>query len=322
MAIFTKKTEEAEEIPMKFSVIIPVYNKANTVCAAVESIYAQGVEDYEIIVVDDGSSDAPELALAPVFGTKLRLIRQENGGVSVARNTGIAAAQGEYICFLDADDLWKADHLETMQALIEKYPDACTFITSNEIITPDGKVLCSSDALKGYDDDFETEDFLGLLNRTSYGIINTNSVCVQRSLLEREGIGFEPGIRIGEDSDVWYRLGLKHKVALSKKVTTAYRREFSTATKTGNYVHDWIFSRRVPELLADEAIPENVKNSIVELIDRYKMTGTRAYMVNGNRKAAKQLLSQVRCKKGKRYLLTRVFTFLPYGLCRRLLNTV
>ncbi len=301
---------------MKFSVIVPIYNKANTVAAALESIYAQTIKDFEIVLVDDGSTDDVEKAVEPWRSDKLRLIRQENGGVSVARNTGIFHARGEYICFLDADDLWKEDHLETIHGLTEKYPEAGMFVTSNEVIEPEGKVFRSSEALKGYGADFETDDFLGLLNSTSYGIINTNSVCVRRTVMDREDIRFEPGIRIGEDSDVWYRMGLKHKVAISKKETTMYRREYSSATNVSSHVQDWIFSRREPELLADGEISEKVKASIVNLIDRYKMTSSREYMVAGQRKAAKQVLSGVRNKSGKRYLLTRIFTFLPYGLCR------
>lgn len=305
---------------MKFSVIVPIYNKANTVAAALESIYAQSFADFEVILVDDGSTDDLVKAIEPLQSPKLQLIRQENGGVSVARNTGISYARGEYICFLDADDLWTADHLQTIYDLTVKYPQAGMFVTSNAVITAEGKTLCSSDALKGYDADFETDDFLGLLNSTSYGIINTNSVGVRRAVLEHQGIRFEPGIRIGEDSDVWYRLGLKNKVAISKKETTMYRREFSSATNVSSHVQDWIFSRREQALLADREISDQAKKSLINLIDRYKMTSSREYMAAGQRKAAKQVLAGVRDKSGKRYWLTRIFTLLPYSLCRRVLG--
>lgn len=305
---------------MKFSVIMPVYNKADTVCAAVESVYAQTYDDFEIVMVDDGSCDGLEQALESLRSPKLRLIRQENGGVSVARNTGLSNARGEYVCFLDADDLWKPEHLETVAALMKKYPESRAFVTSHAVILPDGQTLHSGDALANYDEDFETDDLLGVLNRTAYSVVHTNSVCAQRSMLEQEGIRFEPGIRIGEDTDVWYRLGLKHKVALTKKETTAYRREFSTATQSGFHVQDWIFSRRGEALLEDEGISEKVKASVTELIDRYNMTSSREYMAAGDRKAAKRVLSQVSNKAGKRYMLTKIFTFLPCCLCRWVLK--
>lgn len=305
---------------MKFSVIIPVYNKAATVRLAVESVYAQTYTDFHIIIVDDGSKDAPEDALQSLTGSQHFLIHQENGGVSRARNTGLAYAKGEYVCFLDADDLWKPNHLETLYQLIEKYPDSDMFVTSHELITPNEKVIHSSEALNTYDPDFETDDFLGILNRTSYSIINTNSVCVCRSVLEQEKIRFEPGIRIGEDTDVWYRLGLKHKVAVSQKETTVYRREFSTATATGSHIQNWIFSRREADILADEQITEKVKMSVVQLMDRYKMTSSREYMVARKRADARKVLAKVKDKCCNRYILTRIFTFLPYCVCERILR--
>ena len=305
---------------MQFSVVIPVYNKANTIRAAVESIYAQTVQDFEIVIVDDGSNDALEDALLNLHTPKLRLIRQENGGVSAARNTGIANAQGEYVCFLDADDLWKPHHLETVQGLIEKYPQSHMFATSHELVDFDGTVEHSNETLKQMDADFETDDFLGLLNATSYEVINTNSICVKKTAFEQENIHFEPGVRIGEDTDVWYRLGLCGKVAVSQQETTVYRREYSTATKESSYVQNWIFSLREQEILSDNRISEKAKRSYIQLLDRYKMTGSRECMAAGDRKSARRMLREVREKSGKRYMLTHIFTYLPYFVCRRVLR--
>ena len=301
---------------MKFSVIIPVYNKADTVRAAVECVLAQTFKDFEIVLVDDGSNDEPEKVLSDLIGNQINLIRQENGGVSVARNTGLSNAHGDYICFLDADDLWKPGHLETINHLIEKYPNACTFVTSHEIVTANGRTIHSSNALSGYSWDFETDNLLGLLNQTSYSVIHTNSVCVKRSMIEQEDIRFEPGVRIGEDTDVWYRLGLKHRVAISQAETTMYRREYSTATRESSHIQKWVFSLREQEILLDEKISIKVKDSFIRLIDRYKMTCCREYMAAGNRQAAVEVLSEVKDKHGQRYILTRIFTFLPYCICK------
>ena len=305
---------------MKFSVIIPIYNKADTIADAIASVYSQTIDDYEIVAVDDGSKDALIEALADLRSPKLRLIHQENGGVSVARNTGLSYAKGEYICFLDADDLWKPNHLEVLHNLIEKYPDAHAFVTSHEIVTPDGEVIHSSESLRGYKDDFETDDFLGLLNKTSYSVVHTNSVCAKREMMMLEGIRFEPGVRIGEDTDVWYRLGLKYKMAISKAETTVYRREYSTATKKSFHIQNWIFCTREATILSDSKISDDVKASLIHLIDRYKMTCSREYMLEGNRKEAKKVLFEVKNKKGIRYIFTRLLTFLPIFLCRLILS--
>lgn len=301
---------------MRFSVIIPIYNKADTIRAAVESVFSQTFYDFEIVVVDDGSTDEPENVLSDLIGEKLRLIHQENGGVSVARNTGIANAKGQYVCFLDGDDLWKPHHLETMYEMILKYPHARAFVTSHESIEPDGTVIHSSKFLRTFNADFETDDFLGLLNHTSYEVVNTNSICVNRSVFDEEDIHFVPGVRIGEDTDVWYRIGLRYKVAVSQTETTMYRREYSTATKESSHIQKWVFSLREKEILFDVRISKKGKESFIHLIDRYKMTCCREYMVAGNRNDAKKVLSEVKNKHGARYIMTRIFTILPYFLCR------
>ena len=107
---------------MRFSVVIPVYNKADTILETVRSVLAQSCEDREIVIVDDGSSDALETMLEPVRG-QIRLIRQQNAGVSAARNRGIQESRGEYVCFLDADDLWLPDHLTTLSSAIDARPE-------------------------------------------------------------------------------------------------------------------------------------------------------------------------------------------------------
>ena len=305
---------------MKFSVVIPVYNKADTICEALESIFSQTFSDYEIVIIDDGSNDNLNDKIAHHLKPWVKVITQKNSGVSVARNTGINHSKGDYICFLDADDLWKPNHLEEFNRLIIKYPESNVFVTSHEIINPDGSKYNSNLYLKNHPCDFETNDMLGLLNTTSYGVINTNSMCVRKSPFFRDGVFFAPGIRIGEDSDVWYRLALKNKAAISKQCTTSYRREFSTATQNGTHVHNWIFASRVDSILSDDNITYSVKMSVLNLIDRYKMTSSRVYMTESNRKEAKKILSEIKKKNNIRFVLTSIFTFLPYSVCRKLLK--
>lgn len=305
---------------MKFSVIIPVYNKANVICEAIKSVYAQTMKEYEIIIVDDGSHDGLVEVLESMESPCLRVIHQKNRGVSVARNVGIENARGDFICFLDADDLWKANHLEVLSELIEKYKQAKVFITSHEITTPNGKVFHSSEELGGFEEEFKTEDLIGLLNTTSYSILHTNSMCVKKKLFIEDNIKFEEGITVGEDSDVWYRLGLKNDVIFTKKETTVYRREYSTATRNTFHVQDWIFSLRINDILCDQYVSDKVKKSVIELIDRYKMTSSREYMLANNRKEAKKILGEVKNKRGRRYILTFVFLCLPYAFCEKILR--
>lgn len=298
---------------MKFSVIIPVYNKADTLPRAIDSVLAQGMEA-EPVIVDDGSTDRIDAVLARYEG--LTVVRQANGGVSAARNAGIRRSTGEYLCFLDADDEWEPDHLTTLLALMEKYPTAEYFVTGHKEIRRDGTVRSSGDALSAYPEDFLCGDLLGLLNRTSYGVIHTNSVCVKRSVLTEECILFEPGAAIGEDTDVWYRLALRHPAAVSRRATTVYHRECSTATSRSFYTRDWVFCRREQDILTDDTIEPGVKRAAMEVLDRYKLESARRYALEGNRARARETMGTVRQRSGKRYALTRIFCMLPREICR------
>ena len=118
---------------MRFSVIMPLYNKAPYVSKAIRSILNQSFSDFELVIVDDGSTDeSAEIAEQTIEGNKnCRLIRQENTGVSTARNNGVSVSNGDYLCFLDADDWWEQTYLESMNQLIEDYQDAGAYVILN-----------------------------------------------------------------------------------------------------------------------------------------------------------------------------------------------
>ena len=129
---------------MKFSVVIPLYNKEHYIEKTIRSVLDQTCTDYEVIVVDDGSKDN-SLALARRFESdRVRVIPQENQGVSVARNTGILNAGGEFVCFLDADDEWRPDYLATIDSLTERYPESAIFVTAYAVNMGNGKINYST----------------------------------------------------------------------------------------------------------------------------------------------------------------------------------
>ena len=310
---------------MLFSVIIPVYNKANTIKRALDSVLVQSFRNFEVIVVDDGSTDRLDEILAAYRAP--RVIRQENAGVSAARNAGIAAARGEYICFLDADDLYMRDHLATLNELILRYPQADMFVTSHEIRTRESECLHPSDALRDHllslygeegegRADFATDDFISLLNGYGDTLWHTNSICQRRSTLIDENLRFAVGERIGEDTDMWLRAALRHTVAFSMRETTAYEQADSTATKSTSNTLDWVFARREAEILGAEDIKDEVKASVSLLLDRYKLASAREAALAGDGRTAKQFLARVKRRCGKRYLLSSFFCVMPMPLRR------
>src|SRR5215216_1764150 len=126
---------------IKVSAIIPTYNSARYLTEAVDSVLAQTVEDVEVVVIDDGSTDETELLMRG-YGSRVRYLRQQNGGVARARNRGIEESRGQYVAFLDADDVWVPNKLERQVAALEKGPGhrACysAFTVATMELSPTG----------------------------------------------------------------------------------------------------------------------------------------------------------------------------------------
>lgn len=111
------------------SVVIPLYNKEKSIAQTLECMLNQTYKDFEVIVVDDGSKDNSAAIVEAFNDERIRLVRQKNGGVSAARNRGTAEARGEYVAFLDADDIWKQNHLESIANLIHQFPKSRAWAT-------------------------------------------------------------------------------------------------------------------------------------------------------------------------------------------------
>lgn len=295
---------------MRFSVVIPVYNKSETLSFAIDSVLSQSFTDYEIVVVDDGSKDAFDDCITKYTQLpNIKIIKQQNSGVSVARNTGINNASGEFICFLDADDLWLSNHLEILDSLINKYSQNQYFATSHFTTYPNGNEINSSKVLIDYPEDFLCTNLFKLLNTINDGIIHTNSMCISKKLIIEHNIFFEPNERIGEDTDMWFRTALVSPIVISKIATTKYRREYSTATATTSNSMSWIFAKRVENCLEKEFDAQTIFECY-KLVDRYYMTCSRDYLKSSQKKAAKEILKKVKFRNFK-YLISRILCSIP-----------
>lgn len=303
---------------MKYSVIIPVYNKNETIQDAVESVLAQASNDFEILIIDDGST-IPVACVLDQYrkDSRIKVIRKENGGVSSARNTGIREAKGQYLCFLDADDLWLPNHLSTLDRLIQKYDEAAMFVTSHIEHLPDGTEKHSGNILADRENDFKTSNLFDLLTHYSGGIIHTNSVCVNNTVCVNERVMFVEGAVRGEDTDVWFRIALRHDVAFTKEETTIYRRELSTATRNGSFIYSWVFAERQSDIVKDSSIHEDVKKSCVKFLDRYWMTCVRESRLDGNKSGAREYLKKISEHSTTRYFATWLFAYLPDRLFKK-----
>lgn len=193
------------------SVVIPAYNSAAWIVEAVESVLAQSVPAQEIIVVDDGSTDDTASRLAP-FAGRVTLLRQENQGVSVARNAGVARASGDLIAFLDADDVWHPKKLEIQVAAFVREP-ALALVGTGVVDWPGSFGADASDgrsARVGWHE-------LAVKNR-----LTTSSVMVRRAVLASVG-GFDSHLRGPEDLDLWLRVAEVGQVAVLGAELVGYR---------------------------------------------------------------------------------------------------
>ena len=143
-----------------FSIILPVYNGAKFIDNAIETIFAQDFDNWELIIVNDGSTDGTIDVLQKYKGNpKVHICSQKNQGVSAARNTGIGYSQYPYLAFLDADDVWKKNHLSTLYEMILMYPKAGMYCTFTEAHTADGHIINECSFFKGKEEIVYLEDF-------------------------------------------------------------------------------------------------------------------------------------------------------------------
>jgi glycosyltransferase involved in cell wall biosynthesis len=253
---------------MKFSVVIPLYNKEHYIEATIRSVLNQTCQDFEVLVVDDGSKDN-SLALARKFESeRVRIIPQENQGVSVARNTGILNAQGEFICFLDADDEWRPDYLATIDDLTVKYPESAIFVTAYAVNMGNGKI--------NYSTRLESETgclpSYWLTLAKGYDFVWTSASTMRRDTLMEAGL-FKPGEKIGQDLDMWARVArINPRVAYSNHICVNYNRAAEANARTRVRVA-WAgaFIRDLEEELVNPARTAEEKASIQHKYDK-KMT--------------------------------------------------
>lgn len=201
-------------IPPGFSVVIPLFNKRPYIRRTLASALAQTHDRFEVIIVDDSSTDGGLESIDDLLGGKVRLIRQANAGPGPARNRGAAEARFDWIALLDADDLWRPDHLSTLADLVTAFPTADAVASGFRRVSGDAAI-----------DDGPQEDVNGRLldyfaEAAGREALWTSCVAIRRdTFLALGGFGaFVPG----EDIELWVRLALGHQIAVTEKATALY----------------------------------------------------------------------------------------------------
>ena len=201
------------------SVVIPLYNKESYIAGALNSIFSQTSQDFEVIVVDDGSTDGGMEVVKEFRDPRIQLIQQENKGVSAARNRGIEAARSELIAFLDADDEWLPLFIETILRLRGLYPNAGLYGTAYEVHYPGSIVQKVYNKSEG---ERLLSSFFGALVEFGSAIFNSSSSAAPKDVLT--GVGRYPlDVKWNEDGTLWGKIALQYPIAYSPEICSIYR---------------------------------------------------------------------------------------------------
>ena len=223
---------------MRFSVIIPLYNKALYVEKALRSVLNQTFKDFELVVVNDGSKD-DSLAVAQkvLEGFPAVIINQKNAGVSTARNNAVGASHGDHICFLDADDWWEPAFLDEMSRLVDEFADAGIYGTNYTIVNETKHK--TRVAPIGVEEGFEKGyiNYCQVYAKKLVMPLWTGAVCMPRRVFD-EFDGFKPHLKLGEDFDLWIRVALKYKVAFLNKPLSNYNQDVEIANRGTSRLHN------------------------------------------------------------------------------------
>jgi len=278
------------------SIVIPLYNKEKQIAHTLQSVFAQTFQDFEIVIVDDGSTDNSVKEVKKFNDPRVLLIQQSNAGVSAARNRGIEEARGELIAFLDADDEWKPEYLATQSGLYQKYPECSVYACNYEFRDSKGNVTPT--IIRKLP--FEGED--GILSNyfevasCSHPPLWTSAVVIKKSAIQAIG-GFPVGIKSGEDLLTWARLAVETNIAYSTRPLAIY-----------NMGEGYILSNLPPRR---QDVGDPVGKELVKLLDRYP-----------DKKALKQYISHwhkmrasvaVRCGETME-VMKEVFLALKYNV--------
>lgn len=210
-----------------FSVVMPLYNKQTHISEAIKSVLDQTFSDFELIIVNDGSTDDSVKIVESTFDDqRIRLIHKKNGGVSSARNKGIEVARGSYIAFLDADDVWMSNHLSDIVSMIGRKEEiARLYCTGYNFLHSDGTIY----GINPIGDEvliISPEQFFSTGGRypgnTSYSLVWSSAVCIPVDILVEVG-GFDTRLKIGEDQDLWRRIAMRFAISFCSRQSALYR---------------------------------------------------------------------------------------------------
>jgi len=311
-----------------FSIIIPLYNKASYLEKALNSVFNQTFTEFEVIVVNDGSTDSSFSKLLKIqedlrindekLFSKFKIVDQINQGVSTARNNGVKIAQYDYIVFLDADDWWDFSYLEEMKNLIEDFPNAgiygCGYYKVRNTKLIEAEIVDKS-FISG------EINYCKAYSRKMWMPLTSISTVIKKDLFLSEN-GFKAQLKLGEDFDLWIRVALKYPVAFLNKPLAYYNQDVEEEHR--GVVRDKIYTKEsFITFNLDFLAEEETKNSdLKQLLDKIRVISLLRYRLQGAyTKEVNDIISSVDFSKldRKTYLTYHLPVFIVkcwYGLMK------
>ncbi len=267
-----------------FSVVIPLYNKQSYIKNTLKSVLQQDFTNFEIIVINDGSTDNSEKIVKKINDERIRLISQSNKGVSHARNTGIKHAEGKIIAFLDADDFWYPGHLSEIYQLYQNFPDACLFSTAYEIEYTGG--LTKTFVLNKKSSPLLLHPFY----KYSFGfpLFYPSNFALKKNIFKKE-TAFKEYIH-AEDTELFLRLGYTYPLAYSKKITMRHIDKAENSLFSAYDIDKKIL------ILKELEVYENKDPFMKKVLDLNRFSWTLEYKMKNQPKKASLLKKQISFK--------------------------
>lgn len=303
-----------------FSIVVPLYNKEKSIKTALNSVLTQSHGAFEVVVIDDGSTDSSASVAAAVYDKRIRLIRQPNSGASLARNAGVNNARADYIAFIDADDYWEPDFLESISRLIDICPGAGLFATAYRREHANGKILRPK--LEPSVAAMPPGRMHHYFRAATFGEqpFMSSSVCISREAFNGVG-GFKPGIKYGEDLDMFARIALRYTIMFTPEPKVSWRRTGESCTIHGPMpLIPWAFHEDVRKLLASDRLSPEIARDLIEHLARVDLYTVMANILNSDRQAVLAFLSGIKTTAfARKKLLIWLLMQLPLPLRQRII---
>ena len=291
------------------SVIIPLYNKRETVARALRSVFTQTVEDFEVIVVDDGSNDGSAEIVKSFADPRIRIITQPNSGVSAARNRGVSESRSNLVALLDGDDEWLPTFLEAIIALRAKFPECGIYCTSYYVQGADGgrseRLLSACDCSARQ---VKIDDYFSIASRSAPPVWSS-AVALLREDLFAVG-GFPVGVESGEDLLTWARLTATKQVAMHTAPLAIYHQDPTTTSGSPSRTPDPAdrVGRGLREILS--SMPRDRRRSMRKYVGLWYKMRSSIYLRLGNR-----LRGILECSKAIRFWPSNTVLYLQLFSC-------